>query len=110
MDFIESLPKSEGKEVILVVVDRLSKYAHLLALSHPYTATTVAKAFLEQVINDRGSVFISVFWQELMKQMKVQLKLSTNYPFQTNGQTKVVNRSVKAYLRCMIGDFSWQWR
>lgn len=28
MDLIESLPKSEGKDYILVVVDRLTKYAH----------------------------------------------------------------------------------
>jgi hypothetical protein len=37
MNFIEGLPKSEGKEVILVVVDRFNKYAHLMALSHPYS-------------------------------------------------------------------------
>jgi hypothetical protein len=38
MDFIDGLPKSEGKEVIFVVVDRFSKYAHLMALTHPYSA------------------------------------------------------------------------
>jgi len=49
MDFIDGLPKSHGKEVILVVVDRFSKYAHFVALSHPYTAETVAQAYLDNV-------------------------------------------------------------
>ena len=44
MDFITGLPKSEGKSVTMVVVDRLTKYAHLCALSHPFKASTVTNS------------------------------------------------------------------
>jgi len=41
MDFIEGLPDSGGKQVIFVVVDRLNKAAHFMALYHPYSAANV---------------------------------------------------------------------
>jgi hypothetical protein len=50
MDFIEGLPKVNGKSVILTVVDRFSKYAHFIVLSHPYTAASVARAFFDGVV------------------------------------------------------------
>ncbi|XP_075095399.1 uncharacterized protein LOC107814356 [Nicotiana tabacum] len=46
---IEGLPKSKNKEVILVVVDRMTKYAHFIALAHPYTAATVADVFWKRI-------------------------------------------------------------
>jgi len=75
MDFVEGFPKVGGKSVVLTVVDRLSKYAHFIALGHPYSATSVARAFFDQVvrlhgipcsiISDRDPVFTSAFWTEL---------------------------------------------
>jgi hypothetical protein len=49
MDFIEGLPKSEGYSVILVVVDRLTKFAHFLPVKHPYTAV-----FLDNIVKMHG--------------------------------------------------------
>ena len=45
-DFIVGLPKSGNKSVIMVVVDRISKYFHLCALQHPFTTSIVAQFFM----------------------------------------------------------------
>ena len=55
MDFIEGLPKSKAKSVILVVVDRFTKYAHFIAMSHPYTALTVAELYWRHIHRLHGS-------------------------------------------------------
>jgi len=49
MDFIEGLPKSFCKAIIMVVVDRLSKYVNLLPLAHPYKDVNVAPIFLYNI-------------------------------------------------------------
>lgn len=77
MDFIDGLPSSFGRTVIFVIVDRFSKAAHFIDLSHPYTASSVAQAFLDtfyrlhgfpkSVVSDRDAVFLSDFWQEIFK-------------------------------------------
>lgn len=89
LDFIEGLPKSNDKEVILVVVDRLSEYGYFMAFSHPYIAQCVAQYFLDNIFklhgmpvtltNDRDHVFLSGFWQELFTLQGVQLQMSTAY-------------------------------
>ena len=81
MDFVEGLPKSQSKDVVLVVVDRLTKIVHFVPLSHPYTVAKVASLYLQYVfklhgmpasiVSDRDPVFTSHFWQELMKLQEV---------------------------------------
>jgi hypothetical protein len=81
MDFITGLPKSKGQDVILVIVDRLTKYAHFLTLSHPLTAQQGAKLFVENIfrlhgsptaiVSDRDSIFTSKFCQDFFTAMQI---------------------------------------
>jgi hypothetical protein len=111
MDFIKGLPKSSNKNVILVVVDKLTKYANFIALSHPFYAQTVAQLFIDNVFKlhgppvaiatNRDRIFTSKLWQDIFKFMKISLQLSSTYHLQTNGQTERVNQCLESYLRCM---------
>ena len=47
MDFIEGLSRSKGKDCIMVIVDRFTKYNHFVGLSHPYTTREIAKIFMD---------------------------------------------------------------
>ena len=119
MDFITGLPKSGNKSVIMVVVDRLSKYAHFCALSHPFTPTLVAQSFMDQIfklhgmptsiVSDCDPIFTSNFWQELFRIQGTQLKISTSYHPQTDGQTEAVNKCLETYLRCFTSEKQHLW-
>jgi hypothetical protein len=50
MDFMEGVPRVNGKSVILTVIDRFSKYAHFLPLAHPYTATSIVRVFFDEIV------------------------------------------------------------
>ena len=95
MDFITGLPKSGNKLFIMVVVEKLSKYAHFCTLPHPFTPTLVAQSFMDQIfklhgmltsiVSDRDQIFTSNFWQERFKLQVTQIQLRTSYYPQTNG-------------------------
>lgn len=54
MDFIVKLPKSQGYDAVLVVVDHQSKYGHFQLLKHPYLARIVAEVFVKEIVRIHG--------------------------------------------------------
>ena len=112
MDFIDGLPPSHGYNCLFVVVDKFSKYAHFMPLKHPYTANSVADLFVANIyklhgmpltlVSDRDPVFTSQFWQSVFRSTGTELRLSTAYHPETDGQTERVNQSIECYLRCFI--------
>ena len=109
---MEGLPKVGvgGKSFILTVVDRFSKYSHFTALGHPYSASSVAKlffdnivrlhGFLMSIVSDLDPVFTSNVWTELFRLAGVKLQLCSAFHPQIDRQTEVVNRIIGMYLRC----------
>jgi hypothetical protein len=112
MDFIEGLPLSSNANTILVVVDKYSKFAHFVPLRHPFSAASVAKVFMDNIyklhslpksiISDRDRIFTSKFWQLLFKMVGIQLRMSSSYQPQTDGQTERDNQCMETYLRCFV--------
>lgn len=112
MDFVEGLPKSQGFSVIMVVVDRLTKYAHFVAVKHPYKAIDIAQLFLDNIVkihgfpqtivSDRDTIFMSSFWKHLFKLYRDKLNRSTSYHPQSDGQTERVNQCMEMYLKCAV--------
>jgi transposase InsO family protein len=117
--FHRGFAKSNGKEVILVVVDRLTKFAHFIPMSHPYTIQSVAEAFTNHIlklhgppiaiVSDRDRIFTSNLWKSIFKAMNVELRYSSAYHPQSDGQTERVNQCVENYLRCMVSAEPRQW-
>lgn len=77
MDFITHISPASGKSIIWVIVDRLSKYAHFVALPGQFSTVTLAPIFISEIyrlhgmpktiVSDRDRVFVSKFWRELFR-------------------------------------------
>lgn len=112
LDFIEGLPLSCGANAILVVLNKYSKFVHFVPLHHPFSAATVAKLFMDNIyrlhglpksiISDRDRIFTSKLWQLLFKMAGIQLRMSSSYHPQTDGQSERVNQCLETFLRCFV--------
>ena len=120
MDFVVQLPKTmKGFDAILVVVDRLTKWVHLIFTHTTDTAPETAKTFLDHIfrlhglprviVSDRDPKFVSKFWRTLFKQLGMHLALFTAYHPQTDGQTESANRTLEDMLRTFVNYKQDNW-
>ena len=120
MDFITGLPLTErGHDAIMVVVDRMSKMVHLVAIAQNITATQVAQIYQDGIfalhglpddmISDRDTKFTSAFWRNLQKLLGTNLNMSTAFHPQTDGQTERMNGVLEDMLRHYVSPDQTDW-
>ncbi|SYW79554.1 uncharacterized protein UHO2_04197 [Ustilago hordei] len=124
LDFIEGLPPlkkydSKTYDSILVIVNRLTKFAILAPTHNTVTAKQTAVllyghmvrlfGYPDHMVSDQGRQFISGAWKAFAEQMGVKHSLSMAYHPQTNGQTERVNQVIEQYLRmyCNYEQDDW---
>ncbi|GKA22969.1 putative reverse transcriptase domain-containing protein [Tanacetum coccineum] len=120
MDFITKLPRTKsGHDTIWVIVDRLTKSAHFLAIREDYSMEKLARLYSDEIvarhgvpvsiISDRDGQFTSRFWQTLQKALGTRLDMSTAYHPQTDGQSERTIQTLEDMLRACVIDFGGSW-
>ena len=111
-DFITKLPLAQGYDAVLVVCDCFSKMAHFIAITEKTSVEGLTRLFRdhvwklyglpESITLDRGVQFAVGIMKKLNNLLGIQMKLSTAYHPQTDGQTERINQELEQYLRVFI--------
>ncbi|GJW84011.1 putative reverse transcriptase domain-containing protein [Tanacetum coccineum] len=120
MDFITKLPRTRnGHDAIWVVVDRLTKSAHFLAIREDYSTEKLARLYTDEIVArhgvpvsiilDRDARFTSRLWQTFQKALGTRLDMSTAYHPQTDGQSERTIQTLEDMLRACVIDFGGSW-
>jgi hypothetical protein len=119
MDFIPELPESNGYDNILVIVDKLTKYALFIPTTTRLTEVGAAQLFFDnvithygiphQVITDRDTRWKGDFWGEICRLLGTKRALTTAYHPQADGQTEIMNQGLEISLRAYVGPSRDDW-
>jgi hypothetical protein len=120
MDFIVGLPTTQsGYDSIWVIVDHFLMVTHFIPVKTMYKGAKLAELYIarivclhgvhKKIVSDRGTQFMSRFWEKLHEAMDTGLNFSSAYHPQTDGQTERVNQFLEDMLRaCALKDSkSW---
>ena len=117
VDFITGLAPSKDCTSIMVVTDRLSN--SIIAVPMKETrAIDVAQTLLEHIfeyyglptaiVSDRGTQFVSMFWTEVCRLVKITWRLSTAFHLETDGTTERANQKLETYLRIFASSLHFK--
>jgi hypothetical protein len=120
MDFITKLPKTpRNVDTIWVIVDRLTKSAHFIAIRETIPLQKLADIYVREIvcrhgvpvsiISDRDTRFTSRFWGKFQEGMGTRLHFSTAYHPQTDGQSERTIQTLEDMLRACVLDFGGSW-
>jgi hypothetical protein len=121
MDFITNLLKSHKYNSILVVMDHgVTKGVVLIPCTKTFSALETADALLRNIyrrfglldiiISNWGPQFASHMFREMRKLLGIELRMSTAYHPQTDGQMECLNQELEMYLciYCRNNPTSWE--
>ena len=117
MDFIMGLSRTtSGKDVIWVIIDRLTKIVHFIPIKISFSLDRLARLYMNEIvskhgmpvsiISDRDPKFISRFWTKLQGALEIQLRFSTAFHPQTNGQLERTIQTLEDMLRVCVMEFT----
>jgi len=119
VDLVGPLPKSQGYDMIMVVVDYFTKIKIIIPTNAELTAAGTAELFKTHifkrfglprgVVSDRGPQFVSRFISELYKGLGIKGLPSTAYHPQTDGQTERANQEIEHFLRLYVNYEQDDW-
>lgn len=120
MDFVTGLPRTRrGCDAVWVVVDRLTKSAHFIPFRVGQSTDVLAELYLKRIValhgvpvsivSDRDTRFTSHFWGSLQDSLGTQLKFSTAFHPQTDGQSERTIQILEDLLRACMLDFGGSW-
>jgi len=120
MDFVTKLPRTpRGHDMIWVIVDRLTKSAHFLPVRETAPMENFATLYIKEVVSkhgvplsivsDRDAHFVSKFWKSFQREFGTQVRLSTAYHPQTDGQSERTIQTLEDMLRACVMDYGGSW-
>ena len=120
MDFVTYLPRTPQRhDTVWVIVDRLMKSAHFLAVRMTFTLEEFYRLYIQEIVQlhgvpvfivlDRDPRFTTYFWKSFQKAMGTRLTMSTTFHPQTDGQLERTIQVLEDMLRACVLDHTGSW-